>query len=177
LEVEKVSSASDDDSYRVGRGKPPKEHQFKKGQSGCPGGGHQQRRAKKAKAKEKEKSPGEFVVQWFTEKKKVRVNGRTTELSRLEMAFAQLEEEAFVKREPAARKLIFDVAQRNGWLKAPPAKSRGFVLVVNPILTAEEWAKQTEGERLPKDPLHGIPGAEGLLDPAPRRRHVSDDES
>lgn len=37
------------------------------------------------------------------------------------------------------------------------------VLVVYPIMKVDEWAKATEGELLPRDPLHGIPGAEGLL--------------
>lgn len=45
------------------------------------------------------------------------------------------------------------------------------VLVVYPILPEAEWERQTEGELLPKDPLAGIPGAEGLLleDKTPRR--------
>lgn len=145
--------------------RPPKEHQFKKGEkSPCPDGGWSKKREKKAKAKKAEKSPQEMVTEWFTSKRKVKINGKVQELTRLELALAQLEDDAFLKRDHQARKLLFDIAQRNGWLKAPPAKTRPMVLVVNGIKTAEEWAKSTEGELLPRDPLHGIPGAEGMLE-------------
>ncbi len=46
-----MSKHSDDDG-EVGYRKPPRSGQFKKGQSGCPSGGHAQRRARKeAKAR------------------------------------------------------------------------------------------------------------------------------
>lgn len=50
--------------------------------------------------------------------------------------------------------------------------ARTGVLVVYPIKSAAEWERDTAGERLPRDPLHGIEGAEGLLleDKSPRRR-------
>ncbi|MBK6705498.1 MAG: hypothetical protein IPG56_18205 [Caulobacteraceae bacterium] len=44
----------DDDDEAVGYAKPPKKHQFKKGQSGCPSGGHKKRRLNKLERKEKE---------------------------------------------------------------------------------------------------------------------------
>lgn len=171
--------SKDDDE--VGYGKPPKKHQFKKGQSGCPDGGAAIKRAKKAKAARKEQttSPQQMVTDWFTkQKKRVKINGKARRLTRLELALMHLEEDMFVKRDPNARKLFFAVAERNGWLKAPPPRSgKTGVLVVYPIMGQEEWEKATEGELLPKDPLHGIPGAEGLLDnPSPPRRPAPPDE-
>lgn len=49
-------------------------------------------------------------------------------------------------------------------------KARPSVLVVYPIMKVDDWAKATEGELLPKDPLHGIPGAQGLLTDARKPR-------
>ena len=170
---------SDDD--KIGYGKPPKKHQFKKGQSGCPDGGAAIKRAKKAKAARKEQatSPQQMMVDWFAKhRKRVKLNGRTKRMTRFEIFLMQLEEDALVKRDLDARKLLADIANRNGWFKAPPPKTgRTGVLVVYPIPTVEQWEKETEGERLPKDPLHGIPGAEGLLDnPPPPRRLAAPDE-
>jgi hypothetical protein len=45
-----MTDTSDEDGP-VGYRRPPKSGQFKKGQSGCPSGGHAQRRAKRAQAK------------------------------------------------------------------------------------------------------------------------------
>jgi hypothetical protein len=160
---------SDDE---VGYGKPPKQHQFKKGQSGCPDGGAAIKRAKKHKAKLKgEKSPQQLVIEHFTKTKRVRINGKRQTLTMLQVAMMQLEDDVFVKRCPVARKLYFGIAERNGWFKAPPPKSgRSGVLVVNQIRPIDEWIKATEGELLPRNPLHGIPGAEDLLDDTPQER-------
>jgi hypothetical protein len=165
---------SEDES--IGYGRPPRKHQFKKGQSGCPDGGRKQKQAKKAKAKKEELEPSKMVQEWFLKKRKVRINGKICERTLLELALAQLEEDALVHKDPVARKLFFDTAHRNGWLKAPAARRKNFVLVVNAIQTAEQWAKDTEGELLPRDPLHGIPGAEGLSTKTPGRRGLIPDQ-
>jgi hypothetical protein len=37
-------------------------------------------------------------------------------------------------------------------------------------MAAKEWEEATEGKLLPENPLHGIPGAEDMLDAPPIRR-------
>ncbi|MCR6643838.1 MAG: hypothetical protein NVV62_04590 [Terricaulis sp.] len=53
--------------------------------------------------------------------------------------------------------------RETGLYDPAPEPGKTGVLVVYPIMEADEWEKATAGELLPKDPLHGIPGAEGLL--------------
>jgi hypothetical protein len=167
------AQVSSDDA--VGYGKPPKKHQFKKGQSGCPDGGREQKKAKKERAKKEELDPGAMVVKWFTKKKKVKINGKAQELSIIELALMQLEEDVLLHRDPAARKLLFDVAQKNGWFKPPPRRQKASVLVVSQIKSPEQWAKDTEGELLPRNPLHGIPGFENWEQrPKGRRATIPD---
>lgn len=168
-----------DDDEPVGYRRPPKKHRFKKGQSGCPDGGWPKKRAKQARAKRKaERSPQQCVEAWFKKKRRVRINGKDEELTLLDLALLQLEEAAFVQRDPKAQKLFFAMAERNGYLKAPPPRIPGTgVLVVYPIMEQEEWIKATEGELLPKNPLHGVPGAEGLMpNPETAKRMYPPDE-
>ena len=61
-------------------------------------------------------------------------------------------------------------------LDPAPAKDRPMVLVVNAIPTIDEWAKMTEGELLPKNPLEGIPGIEGALDGSKKRPRTTPDD-
>lgn len=158
-------------SNDVGYGKPPKKHQFKPGQSGCPDGGAAIKREKK-KDKDKDASLQQQVTDWLMRKRRVTINGKRQWLSLIELVQLRLEEDALVRRDPAALKRILDIAREHGCFEPPkPKTGKTGVLAVRPIRTQEEWIKATEGELLPRDPLHGIPGAEGLLDqpPAPRK--------
>ncbi|MEJ0061542.1 MAG: DUF5681 domain-containing protein [Terricaulis sp.] len=153
---------SDDEDEGNGYGKPPRHSRFKKGKSGCPDGGWPKRKAnqaaKLAENKQKQDEISQTVIEWFAGTRPVKINGRVEMLTRLQLAFVQLEEDALVKRDAAARKLLFDVAGKNGWLKAPPPKQPGGgVLVVYPIMQQQEWIDATEGDHhLTKDPLEGL---------------------
>jgi hypothetical protein len=171
-----------DDDDPVGYGKPPKHTRFKKGQSGCPDGGWPKRRAgqaeQRAKAKAEEESIGAIVQAWFAKRRPARVNGKEVEANRIELLLAVLEEDALVKRDRQAQKLLLDLARKTGLLAPPPPpKQGGGVLVVYAPLRAEEWERQTEGELLTKDPLEGIPGHDPQAMKAlpPRRRGPPDD--
>lgn len=160
-----MTGQNNDDDDKVGYRKPPKKHQFKKGQSGCPDGGRKQKQAKKDKAQQEEISPSDMVANWFAQKHSVKVKGKFTKMTVLEMALAQLQDDAIAKRDPSARKLLFAIAKNNGWLQAPtpPAKGTGVLVIYSPMQLAE-WEKATEGQLLSIDPLEGIPGAEGIDD-------------
>lgn len=156
---------TEDEDYEVGYGRPPKHTRFKKGKSGCPDGGHDKRRANKQQRQQKEKheqeSIGQKIIDHFTAMHRVKINGVDQDLTMLEVALKQLAEDALVKRDPAARKLLLEIGQKNGWFKAPPpGKAESGVLVVYAPQTMEQWTKATEGELLPKNPLEGIPGCE-----------------
>jgi hypothetical protein len=169
-------SNSDDD--KAGYGRPPQKHQFKPGQSGCPDGGHAQRHANKL-AREKaerdeqtalDKGLLDIVRKLARELVNVRTNAGLVKMPRLEATMRWALDRPFQPdatwRDRATALKVYKDAEL---LDPQPDKARPMVLVVNPILGAEEWEKATEGELLPKNPLHGIPGAEHLLDAPPRR--------
>jgi hypothetical protein len=168
----------DDDNDDVGYGRPPKRTRFKKGQSGCPDGGWKTKRAKTDQEKEEEKpNPSQQIFDWYTKKRRVRVGGVTTEMTAIELMLHQLEEEAFVKKDPEARKLLLGMLKPMGLLKAPPQRQPGTgVLVVYPMAEQTDWIARTEGELLPKDPLHGTSYAGGSLAKKKFRRGPPDGE-
>lgn len=85
-----------------------------------------------------------------------------------------------VKKFEALRMLVqrHIPAYRHNGDGAPGGSGRPGVLLVYPIRTEVDWERATEGKLLPIDPLHGIPGAEGLLleDQTSRRGRVPDDQ-
>lgn len=164
--------------YEVGYGKPPKKTQFKKGQSGCPDGGHEQRRAKKRAAlleeneqkKRDELELRDIIRKLANEKHRVRTADGVEEMAALEIMLRgivnrAIKSDASTRDQQQALKLFHHAKL----LDPPPAKGRPMVLVVNRIKSKEQWAKDTEGERLSRNPLEGIPGAEHLLD-GPKKR-------
>lgn len=165
-------------TYAVGYKKPPKETQFKKGQSGCPDGGHRQRRASRHAAQRREeeakkkadKSIKNLIRNVATEVHQVRAAGGVIEMSTAEIivrsVFARaMKPDASERQQQQALKLLNHVKL----LDAPPDGPRPMVLVVNKIQSQEEWMQSTEGELLPRNPLHGIPGAESVLS-LPKKR-------
>ena len=176
-----------DSDDEIGYGKPPKRTRFKKGQSGCPDGGWQQRRAKleakrtaeeeRKQALEKNIAPAQFVEDHFTKPTQVTINGGPAHAARMELLFRMLDEEVFVKKNPVFVKMYLDMLRQNGWLKAPPpARPGAGVLVVYAIPTVEAWIKQTEGELLPKDPLHGTSYQGGPLTKRQRGKSYDDED-
>lgn len=179
-----MSNDRDDD---VGYGKPPKKSQFKKGQSGCADGGHEQRRKNKAKqkrqaeesAKDRAKEIENVARRVMMRERPVMTSTGQQLMTNFEIAFQKFAERC--NRDDATTQdyaLYFKLAGRLKLLEPPPTDAgKTMVLVVNQIQSVDEWTKSTEGELLPKNPLEGIPGMENALDaPAKRGRVSFDDE-
>lgn len=153
----------------IGYGKPPKKSQFKKGQSGCPDGGHKQRRAKKIARAEKEKEATkqlderikDVIRKVGREEFNIVIDGERVSMSAVEIIVCNVFRRA-MKSDASERQvaLALKLAQHGKLLDPSPSGPRPMVLVVNQIKTPEQWAKDTEGELLPRNPLHGIPGVE-----------------
>ena len=90
---------SENESYKVGYGKPPKETQWKKGQSGNPKG-----RPKKTKDLEK------LFDQELSQNIRIHENGETRTLTKLEAIVKGTVLDA-LKGNPKARKIILDVSK------------------------------------------------------------------
>jgi hypothetical protein len=176
------TNVSDDDE--VGFGKPPKKHQFKTGQSGCPDGGHERRRANKAKraqkekedAKEEDKAIRDIIRKVARERHMIVFQGERVNMSALEITVRNvvlrgMKPDASDRHVSQSLKLF-----QHAHLLDPVAEgARPMVLVVNQIKSMEEWAKDTEGELLPRNPLHGIPGFENWEGrPTGRRATIPD---
>jgi Family of unknown function (DUF5681) len=171
------------DDEPVGYGRPPKKHQFKKGQSGCPSGGREQKQAKaKAKAEaEKEKEKGQdkriadIVRRVSREEISAISNGQKISMPLVEAIVRKiLHKPLQADASPRDTAAALNLLKHAKVLDPPPAKGRSFVLAVPAPVSMDEWAKRTEGELLPKDPLHGIPGAEGLLETKEQRGVIPD---
>jgi hypothetical protein len=166
-----VSKDSDDDG-EVGYRKPPRSGQFKKGQSGCPSGGHAQRRAnkgaraRKAAAAERSRNRAlqDIIRTVAREEQVVNTTAGPVNMPNVEIIVRKVFQQAMAKDASDKRfRQALALLDKAGLLKPLPEKGNTGVLVVYPIMKQDDWLKATEGERLPRDPLHGIPGAEGLL--------------
>lgn len=168
-----MTGQNDDDGGK-GYGKPPKKNQFKKGQSGCPSGGHKKRRLNQLERKEKEtqkllekeKSLAETFKRIALEDFPVVASGARTSMSAHEIIMRKLVRRAM--KDDADDKHVrqyLSVAAKVGLLdKAPTVDPNTGVLVIYSPMQLAEWEKATEGQLLSIDPLEGIPGAEGVFD-------------
>ena len=86
--------------YEVGYGRPPKDHQWAKGQSGNPGG-----------RKRAPKPHSVMIAEAFAEKAPVKINGRTLLMSKIELAFTQLANKAAGGDRHATKALLDFLAQ------------------------------------------------------------------
>ena len=88
--------SKNDGNYRVGYGRPPQEHKWKKGQSGNP------RRSKALRPKSLKVLVDEFLADsiWVTE------NGKRRRCTRFEAIFLQIEVKAMAGRKNAMRALL-----------------------------------------------------------------------
>lgn len=181
-----MTDQSDDDDNSAGYGRPPKKHQFKKGQSGCADGGWTKRRANKLAREEKEakartdalKGMQDIIKKVALEKRLVRTQAGAAKMPKLEIIVRNvidgaMRPDASDRDKNRALKLL-----HHAKLLEPAANQvRGGVLVVYPIRTEEDWERATAGKRLPEDPLHGIPGAEGYLTNATSRGRIPDEDN
>ncbi len=109
---DKKKSSSD---YEVGCGKPPKEYQFKPGQSGNPRGRPKSKR-----------SGSTDISELLGEPIKVTTGGKVREMGPFEASLRKLAKRAVDKDLPAIRKFV-RVCEEYGVLAPPPAANGGGV--------------------------------------------------
>jgi hypothetical protein len=125
-----MSDKEDEADYRIGYGKPPKDHRFAKGRSGNPAG--RPRKTEKPKpinteAAIMERLDNEIII----------VNG--AEYTRLELETITLRNKA-AKGDLQAMRLL---DRKRSALKLNEPASRGGVLVVPAAPSLEEWERRT----------------------------------
>lgn len=169
--------------YDVGYKQPPKHSRFKPGQSGCPDGGQATKRKKKLEAEQKrmreqnqqEESLAEIIARVARETVAVNVNGTRVGMPAAEVFVRKIMRDAL--REDADERSVRqcqNMLSKAGMFEIPSTAQDGGLLVVYAPMAQQEWIEATEGKLLPEDPLHGIPGAEGMLGTPPVRRSTAD---
>lgn len=108
----------------------------------------------------------------------VKKGGKHMTMPRVEATIRKVLEKA-LQPDAGPRDIANAMALYRGakFLESAPSKARSGVLVVYPTMEQEAWAAATEGELLPKDPLHGIPGAEGLMLTKKKRGAIPDEDA
>ena len=124
------SAALEEEEYKVGLGRPPKECQWKKGQSGNPKG---------AKRKQPALLPDlqEILLRAFDRKVKMTDGERERQLTRWETGMEQLSVQ-FAKGDRYARRDVFWIIEKFGpeFLKPPTAPDQAFPANLQTILDA-----------------------------------------
>ncbi len=113
--------------YEVGCGKPPKEYQFKPGQSGNPSG--------RPKSK---KSGSTDISKLFSETVKVKAGGRVREIGPFEASLRKLTKRAVGGHLPSILKFV-KTCEEYGILVPPPAVTGGGVMVAPKGVDFYEW--------------------------------------
>lgn len=96
---------SDSEEYEVGYGKPPEEHQFKKGQSGNPSGRPKRKRMRFAE------DISEIFMRSLNEEIEINVGGKSRKVTSYEAILLSLKARA-LKGDPRALKLYLEQAQK-----------------------------------------------------------------
>lgn len=165
--------------YAVGYCSPPRETQWKKGQSGNPRG---------RRPKPKQTSLNEDVRRALSQPVKVRkANGSVQRTPALAAAVQQLVQRALVAKDLKELALCIKLAREVGILGAaasPPESARtGAVVLREPARSVEAWLEETGAYRVPTNPLEGLPGFDartntmnGLSLDGPARKGTPEDE-
>ena len=134
-------SDSSKDDFEVGYGKPPKSTQFKKGQSGNPGG----------RPKKSAPTVASQIANLMAKKYPTRVNGEVVYMTGEDLMAHRLMEKAF-KGDPKAFEKVHQLANEHAAAEARrenKARSWGDirVLLIDPAIAREEGFKEA-GERV-----------------------------
>ena len=124
--------------YEVGCGKPPKEHQFKPGQSGNPRG--------RPKSK---KSGSTDISELLGEPVKVKVDGKVQYMSPFEAILRKLTKKAVDGHLPSIRNFI-ETCEEYEIFVPPPAVTGGGVFVAPKGVDFYEWLESVT-EMVPSD--------------------------
>ena len=124
--------------YEVGRGKPSKKYQWRKGQSG------------NLKGRPKLKKSGSVDVAAILDAPvKVRTGGKEQYMSPFEASFRQIYKKALAGNLPAIVKFV-KLCEDYGAMKPPPAATGGGVVFALKGVSPEEWIK-SGAEEVPVD--------------------------
>ncbi len=115
------------DDYEVGCGKPPKEYQFKPGQSGNPSG--------RPKSK---KSGSTDISKLFSETVKVKAGGKVREMGPFEASLRKLTKRAVGGHLPSILKFI-EICEEYEILAPPPVATGGGVFRAPKGVDFYEW--------------------------------------
>ncbi len=124
--------------YKIGKGKPPKGHQWGKGQSGNPRG--------RPKSKN---SGGADVAAILEAPIKVKIGGKECDMSPFEAGFRQRAKKAAGGNLPAILKFV-KVCEEYGAIAPPPAPKVGGVCRVPKDFDYDEW-RESATELVPDD--------------------------
>ena len=116
--------------YAVGYGKPPKEHQFKPGQSGNVGGRKKSKRSGAADISEVLNAPV-----------RVTIGGKVQEMGSFEAGLRKIAKRAIDGHLPSILKFI-KICEEYGALKPPPAATGGGVILLPNGMSFEEWCER-----------------------------------
>ncbi|XBQ17394.1 MAG: DUF5681 domain-containing protein [Oceanicaulis sp.] len=130
--------------YDVGYKKPPKEHRFKKGQSGNPAG----------RPKKKGPAASDLMAAFITEHIAVTKNGEITDVSRFEAFQSQVYTLA-MKGDKAAMRLFIQMCQAAGVMRpaqkdADEAPKGGILAVPMFSGSVEDWAALPDDQVVPE---------------------------
>jgi hypothetical protein len=148
-----MANDGDDGDYEIGYGKPPKQHRFKKGQSGNPKG-----RPKRSK------NIGSIISEIADETVEANLKGKRRKISLREAIIRRLMADA-MKGDLRALRLALDLINQHD-----PVEHRQYVIEAPAPMDLEEWQRRfTPGYALqhPVNPVPGAPGGNGLEPPAP----------
>ncbi len=122
--------------YAVGYGKPPKEHQFKPGQSGNVGGRKKSKRSGAADISEVLNAPV-----------RVTIGGKVREMVSFEAGLRKIAKRAIDGHLPSILKFI-KICEEYGALKPPPAAIGGGVILLPDGMSLDEWFARAAEEAL-----------------------------